>query len=188
MAKNQLKDTKVRTAKCPPDKPFVVLNDGENLSLHVMTNGAKLWRYRFGFNGKGGLLSMGQYPAVTLDEARARRDEAARQLAAGQNPSLTRKITKRIANGLGDTLEEIANDMLRVKADRWSPRYLERTTSLLRRDIYPALGHRVLREITVPRTHSDTAPHRRQGRYGAIRESPCSGQLDMEAWRSNWQS
>lgn len=150
MASNLLKDTTIKAAKCPADKPFIVLSDGDCLSLHVMATGGKLWRYRYRFNGLAKTLSMGKYPEVGAALARARRDEARRQLIEGRDPSQVKKTTKRIANGLGDTFAEIASSMVKVKADEWSAKHLERTNSLLKRELYPALGHRVLREIELP--------------------------------------
>lgn len=150
MAANLLTDSAIKVEKCPIGQKLSKLNDGEGLTLEVMPTGAKLWRYRYRFNGKQNRLSLGKYPEVSLKSARARRDEANGQVAEGRDPSQVRKTTKRMANGTGDTFAEIAAAMIKVKAGGWSQEHLDRTNSLLKRDLLPLLGHRVLREIDVP--------------------------------------
>ncbi len=150
MAANLLTDSAIKVEKCPIGQKLIKLNDGEGLTLEVMSTGAKLWRYRYRFNGRQNRLSLGKYPEVSLKSARVRRDEANKQVAEGRDPSQVRKTTKRMANGTGDTFAEIAAAMIKVKAGGWSQEHLDRTNSLLKRDLLPSLGHRVLREIDVP--------------------------------------
>ncbi|CAK7040382.1 MAG: hypothetical protein MEPRV_01243 [Providencia sp.] len=70
------------------------LADGNGLALLAETNGSKGWRYRYQFAGKTKMISLGIYPVVTLNEARAKRDEARKQVANGINPSEARKAEK----------------------------------------------------------------------------------------------
>ncbi len=144
MAANLLTDSAIKVEKCPIGQKLTNLNDGEGLTLEVMPTGAKLWRYRYRFNGKQNRLSLGKYPEVSLKSARLRRDEANKQVAEGRDPSQVRKTTKRMANGTGDTFAEIAAAMIKVKAGGWSQEHLDRTNSLLKRDLLPSLGHRML--------------------------------------------
>ncbi|MGP8271756.1 MAG: Arm DNA-binding domain-containing protein [Terracidiphilus sp.] len=74
-----LTDTKVRNAK-PQDKDYR-LTDGHGLHLFVKANGAKLWRWRYEFEGKEKLMSLGAYPDVTLTSART--------TSPASNPKLT---------------------------------------------------------------------------------------------------
>ncbi|MDR1062743.1 MAG: Arm DNA-binding domain-containing protein [Azoarcus sp.] len=52
-------------------------------SPHVSTNGSKLFRMKYRFNGKEKTLSLGAYPDVSLRLARDRRDDARKLLAQG---------------------------------------------------------------------------------------------------------
>lgn len=61
--------------------------DGHGLYLQVNPNGSRYWRFRYRFNGKQNNLSCGVYPAVSLKDARARRDEFRMLLVSGVNPS-----------------------------------------------------------------------------------------------------
>ncbi len=64
----------VKNAK-PQNKPYK-LYDGGGLFLLVTPAGGKLWRLKYRQeNGKEGLLSFGSYPAVSLEQARRKRDD-----------------------------------------------------------------------------------------------------------------
>ena len=54
------------------------LTDGGGLCLLVAPSGAKLWRWRYRFDGKEKMMALGEYPLVTLKEARERHFEARR--------------------------------------------------------------------------------------------------------------
>ena len=84
MPTDKLTDTTIRNAK-PGTKP-VRLSDGGGLYLEVTPTGGKLWRWKYRFGGKEKRLSVGTYPETGLRDARTRRDEARRQLAAGIEP------------------------------------------------------------------------------------------------------
>ncbi len=53
------------------------LYDGGGLTILIRPNGAKLWRFRYArpFSNKRALIGLGQYPSVTLAQARSIKDE-----------------------------------------------------------------------------------------------------------------
>ena len=65
-----LTNTEVKQAK-PKDKDYTLL-DGEGLQLRVKTSGTKSWLFNYyhPITKKRKNLSLGQYPALTLAEAR----------------------------------------------------------------------------------------------------------------------
>ena len=77
----------------PAAKPYK-LPDGEGLSLLINPNGSKLWRFRYHFGGRENMMTLGAFPAVSLSEARRKRDEAKKLLAAGTSPSEQKKTDK----------------------------------------------------------------------------------------------
>lgn len=87
-----LTDLALRNAKLK-DKPYKLF-DGGGLHLLVNPNGSRIWRLAYRFAGKPKQLSFGTYPAVPLVEARQKREEAKRQLVAGEVPSAVRKLEK----------------------------------------------------------------------------------------------
>src|SRR5277367_3977737 len=90
-----LSDAKVRNAKAKT-KPYKIA-DGEGLFLVVMPSGSKYWRLRYYFGGKEKLLALGVYPHVTLLDARERRLNTQKALAAGTDPGEARQEAKRSA-------------------------------------------------------------------------------------------
>lgn len=65
-------------------------------------SGGKWWRLKYRIEGKEKRISLGTYPDVGLKEAREKRDEAPKLLAAGIDPGENRKAQK--AAGTGDNL------------------------------------------------------------------------------------
>jgi len=90
-----LNDLKVRTAK-PKAKPYK-LYDIDGLYLLVTEKGGKWWRFRYRFDNKEKLLSLGTYPEISFADARQRRDEARNQFAHGIDPGAVRKAMKNSA-------------------------------------------------------------------------------------------
>ncbi len=85
----KLSDAAVRNAKA--NGKVQKLSDGGGLYLHVTATGSKLWRLAYRFEGKQKLLSFDAYPAVSLKDARHRRDDAKELLAKGIDPGEEKK-------------------------------------------------------------------------------------------------
>lgn len=67
------------------------VSDGCGLHLLVAPNGGRYWRYDYRFQRKSKTLSLGVYSDVSLEKARARRQEASGLLADGVDPSLRKR-------------------------------------------------------------------------------------------------
>jgi integrase len=159
-----LTDTKIRTAK-PKAKPYK-LADERGLHLLVNPAGGKLWRLKYRIEGKEKLLSFGGYPDVSLADAREKRDQARKLIAAGTDPSETRKATKaakleRAAN----SFEVVARMWLNGYASNLSPATVEKNLRLFERDIFPWIGGRPIAELR-PKEILDAA--RRLEARGAV--------------------
>lgn len=74
----------------PREKAYK-LADGAGLYLEVVPSGSRYWRMKYRFNGKEKRMAFGVYPAVSLAQARALRDEAKKKLAEGIDPSFAKK-------------------------------------------------------------------------------------------------
>ena len=146
---DRLTDVAVKRTK-PAGKPHK-LTDGKGLYLLVNPNGSKLWRVKYRADGKEKLLALGAYPAVSLSEARTRRDEARKQLATEIDPMAQRKAiktAKRIA--AGNSFQTVAGLWL----DNWkaarSPRHADYVQRRLEADVFPAIGKRPVDQIQAP--------------------------------------
>jgi hypothetical protein len=141
----KLSDAKVRNVKAGENP--IKLSDGGGLFLLVQPNGAKGWRLAYRFEGKQKLLSLGVYPAVTLKDAREKREELKRQLAKGIDPSAYRKAVK---FAQGDSFEALAREWFNKFSAIWAKGHSEKIIRRLERDIFPWIGKSPTKEITPP--------------------------------------
>src|SRR5947209_20267064 len=106
-----LKDVTVRNAK--PKKKRYKLFDGEGLYLEVLPAGGRYWRLKYRVAGKEKCLALGVYPHIGLADARGRRAEARKLLAAGKDPGETKKEAKRLATlKSANSFEVVAREWL----------------------------------------------------------------------------
>lgn len=135
-----LGDTFVRQVK-PSGKPAGdSYADGGGMYLFVKPSG-KYWRMDYRFAGKRKTLALGVYPAVTLAQARRRRDEAKALLADGQDPSLAKREEKLAKKAIaGNTFEKVAEQWLKAtQADRKEITQ-QKLQTWLTKDIFPSIG------------------------------------------------
>jgi len=147
---NALTDMKVRNAK-PEVKPRKLF-DGRGPFLLVTPGGGKWWRHKYRFGGRAKTLSLGIYPDVGLREARERRDEARKLLAAGVDPGVERKATKaakaaEVARETA-TFDIVAREWFAKQSLAWAPGHAETVIRRLERDVFPTVGGRPVGEIT----------------------------------------
>ncbi len=141
-----LTDTATRNAKTAGN-PYS-LADGGGLSLRIQPNGGKWWRFRYRFDGKAKMLSLGIYPDVTLKDARVRRDAARKMLADGIDPGVHRKEAKaERAIRAANSLEAVTREWAEKMAASWVPAYGQRLLRRFERDIFPLIGAKPISEI-----------------------------------------
>jgi integrase len=144
-----LADAKARNAK-PKTKPYKIA-DGEGLFLSVVPSGSKYWRLRYYFAGKEKLLALGVYPDVSLADARERRAQARRVLAAGNDPGKAKKEAKRLVTlKSANSFEVVAREWLNKRKHEWAPITVEVKLDRIERHILPKLGNRPIADITPP--------------------------------------
>ena len=83
-----LTDTSIRAAN--QSEKQQKLFDGSGLFLLVFSNGSKVWRFKYHFQGREKLISLGAYPVVTLKDARDKAADARKALSNGKDPSAER--------------------------------------------------------------------------------------------------
>ncbi len=141
-----LTDAKTRNAK-PKDKQYK-LTDGDGLFLLVMPAGGKWWRFKYHFEGKEKLLSFGTYPEVSLSDARNKRADARKQVAAGINPSDVRKAQKAAFTAQTEhSFEAVAREWHGKFSPTWATGHAETTMKRMKRDLFPWVGARPIGEL-----------------------------------------
>lgn len=125
--------------------------DSRGLFLHVMPNGSKYWRLRYRYGGKEKCLALGVYPAVSLADARRKRDEALAQLDGNIDPAVARQAERAQAIlATETTFEPIAREWYELRKGGWSKRHAFNVLRRLELDVLPDLGKRPIAAITPP--------------------------------------
>src|SRR3979490_3121780 len=143
-----LTDSAIKVAK-PKDKPYK-LTDGQGLYLEVMPTGSKLWRLKYRHSGKEKRLALGAYPAVPLQGARKKRDEARELLSEGTDPGEQKKADKQAQKVEGLTFETLAREWYDYNSPRWAEATAYKAKLYLDNDIIPGIGTRPIKAITRP--------------------------------------
>ncbi len=172
-----LTDTAIRNAK-PAAKP-VRLADGSGMYLEISPSGGKLWRLKYRFDGKEKRQALGAYPAVTLKDAREKRDEARRLLAQGIDPGEHRKVHKALrAEVVGNTFEFIGREWYSKELPLWAASQAVKMKGILEKNIYPWLGSRPITEIKAPELLATLRRIEDRGALETARRSlQCCGQI-----------
>ncbi|CAH5481909.1 Prophage integrase IntA [Enterobacter cloacae] len=139
-----LTDTKVRSVKSEEKEYSLV--DGDGMFLLIHPNGSKYWRFRFRFGGKQHLMAFGVYPDVSLADARKKREEARKLVAAGIDPREHKRAVKEEQAKEIITFEKVAREWL-VTNQKWSEDHANRVKKSLEDNIFPAIGTRNIAEL-----------------------------------------
>lgn len=136
----------------PPDKRTILYEDGgRGFGIRIEPSGRKSFflEYRFG-EGKerrNRVLTIGQYPRVSLTKARSVAGQSLDQIEQGIDPGTnkqTTKITNRNALTVSDLVEEYLDKWAKVQKKEKSWKEDQR---LLRKDIIPAMGRKKAKDI-----------------------------------------
>ncbi|MFG6655615.1 tyrosine-type recombinase/integrase [Scandinavium sp. M-37] len=131
----------------PREKAYK-LADGAGLYLEVVPSGSRYWRMKYRFNGKEKRIAFGVYPAVSLAQARALRDEAKKKLAEGIDPSFAKKEEKLVRDvQLNNTFQAVALEWHGTKVSRWSEGYASDIIEAFNKDIFPYIGQLPVNDI-----------------------------------------
>jgi integrase len=142
-----LSDAQVSKVK-PADKVYKLF-DGAGLFLQVTPSGGKLWRFKYRFDGKQKLLAIGQYPQISLANARKRREDARVQLANAQDPGAAKQAAKKDALiKEASSFELIAREWYDKNEPVWSPGHALTVICRLEKDVFPAIGSKQVSKIT----------------------------------------
>ena len=125
-------------------------NDERGLCLEMNKNGGKWWRFRYSFQQKQKMISLGVYPDVSLKMARERRDEARRLLAEGMDPSQVRKAEKLQEAMEAATFEMVAREWHAKFRVSWSNGHALRIMRRLDKDAFPWIGQSPIANIGPP--------------------------------------
>lgn len=142
-----LTDIKAKNAK-PLEKEYK-LTDGFGMFLRVTPKGSKYWQMAYRFEGKQKLFSIGVYPAVSLSDARQRRDEARRLLAQGIDPNAKKQAEVKELKAKRDntrSFRTVAKAWFATKT-KWSDDYGDAVWKRLETYAFPVIGDKDVAEL-----------------------------------------
>ena len=126
-------------------------SDGGGLFLYVTPEGKKSWRLAYRFLGKQKLLVIGPFPAISLKEARERREAAKKLLVDNIDPSAAKQEAKAVAAIAGkNSFAIIGREWVEKYSGGWSATYKQHVTHRLEDMIFPAIGKKPIKSITAP--------------------------------------
>lgn len=163
-----LNDTKIKALK-PKSKPYKVF-DGEGLFIYVTEKGLKKWRIKYYYGGKEKIYTIGEYPQVSLREARAKVLELKQMLRQGMNPVVEMKEN---APENSITFKEIAVDWLEKQTAKWSPDYKQTIKYRLEHYIYGQIGSMNIKKITAPQVLAILRKLEEKGKNDITRRLLC---------------
>ncbi|MDR1019631.1 MAG: integrase arm-type DNA-binding domain-containing protein, partial [Synergistaceae bacterium] len=131
-------------------KKVTRMKDSHGLYLEIRPSGKKVWRMRYWIKGKENTLTFGDYPLVSLKEARQKRDGARRLLVDNIDPAVERDIRK--LDNTAPTFADIAIEWMgKKKAENKSEKYLYALGMRLEKYVLPYIGNAQPDEVGAPR-------------------------------------
>jgi len=138
-----LTDTKIKSLK--PKAIRYRTSDTGGLQLEVMPSGSKIWRYRYQLFGvRQPPLTIGNYPEVSLADARKQRDEWASLVAHGASPKEAVLANK---TAHMNTVKAFGSEWLQSQIEGKSKSYATTMQRIFQKDVIPMIGRIPLREV-----------------------------------------
>jgi integrase len=135
--------TDVQCRKAQPQEKGYRLPDGAGMFLWVTPAGGKIWRmrYRFPKGGKEKLIVFGEYPAMSLMDARERRLEVQRLLNNNIDPMAIKKgQLEDTRTEQSNTFENTALKWFEFNKHKWTERNAGYVFRRLQTGLFPYIG------------------------------------------------
>jgi integrase len=149
-----LTDVLIRKTSCPADKKQIKKYDAKGLFMVFKYTGKKVWRYRFTLAGKEKLLTLGDYPSVSLKDARKMAQGYSASVLKGIDPAIERAKEKRAELMADETkranFEVIAREWLAHVSEQWVNKTKMTIKGWLETDIFPVIGGMPIDKIEAP--------------------------------------
>ncbi len=120
------------------------VSDGKGLSIRVTPTGAKSWIFRYQFDGLSRRMTLGNYPGISLAQARESHGSAMMDLQRGIDPGAMAqeaKAKRKAEPTFQDMLDELYEIELQKKKSG------KQTRKLLEKNAIPAWGKRKVSDI-----------------------------------------
>lgn len=147
-----LNDTKIRklvpTQKCLNTKQADKYSDMQGLQLWVRHTGVKSWVIAYRYQNKQQNITIGQYPYISLAQAREHLTQIKSQLAQGIDPKAVAKLAK--IEQADTRFDVFAQKWLAHQQTRIKEHTFKRDKSAYTTHIFPILGEKDIYKIRLP--------------------------------------
>lgn len=147
-----LTDTRIRKLK--PRNKLYRIADSSGLALEIKTSGKKIWRYRYRFDNKASMVSIGDYPLISLAKARIKRDEFKTMLSDNINPAKAKAEQKTEAKTKAQaeqaqqtTFSDVFYQWHKQASYNWSDRYTADVIKRSKCHLLPDIGDKAISAI-----------------------------------------
>lgn len=134
-----LSNTEIKNAK-PKEKEYK-LSDGDGLILVVRPNGNKIFRYRCRLNGADKTFTIGEYPTVSLLEARQAKFEIKEKLFKGIS------LDEQKSNKKEKTLNLVFDEWLKVVKVSWQDVTYEKVLGVYNKNFRNYCGETPIKDL-----------------------------------------
>jgi len=144
--------TETKLQRLSPQSKAYQVADGGGLFIVVHPTGKKVWRMQYRLGGRGSKkekITLGEYPAFSIAEARDWREASRESVAHGKSPAAAKQASKEA---------EVAklSNTIRAFAEIWYAEVVSKANSeprntrrVLDKDVLPAIGDKHLSEVSV---------------------------------------
>jgi integrase len=144
-----LTNTKIKNSR--PKNKLYRLSDSNGLAIEITPSGEKHWRYRYRFNGKASMISLGKYEKISLKQARNLRDDYRELLDKGQNPSeykVRRRFEQQLEIDRKINFGTLFDKWYVHNKDNWSDKHAQKVLSQCQRHLLKQLKSRTIDDIS----------------------------------------
>lgn len=138
-----ISDKAAQAAK-PKEKAYRIKDD-RGLYLEVRPTGKKSWRIRYSFQGKPGIVTIGEYPLMSVREAHLKRDEIRKKIMEGISPSMPAAEGEPGVVSFKQVADEWVDEQ--TKNGEHDKKYIDVIKGRLENYIFPEFGDRPIDEI-----------------------------------------
>jgi integrase len=150
------------------------------LVLRVTPNGVKSWTviYSRASDGARQRVTLGRYPAITLERARAKALKAMSAVAEGEDPAERKRVSRTAM-----TVEQLGEMFIEKYAKRFKKSWLE-DEGYLKREVYPKIGK--MKAMAVRRRDIlDIIEGKVEAGFGAASTNLLATMRKMFAWAAD---
>lgn len=165
-----LTSTGVRHAK-PKEKEYNLM-DGSGLKLRVKPNGVKSWLFNYTdpTTNKRNNLSLGSFPAVSLEQARKECQRCRELIAEGQNPKHARdQAHMKAEQAARNTFSHVAHQWFAIKKSQVTEDYATDIWRSLEKHVLRNIGNTPISSVSAPQAIEILKPIAARGNLETVR-------------------